>query len=199
MLSEYAFLNDHSYSLKPNIDDDDELPLGRREDKRVPTNRSYTNTISNNRTVSIDRSSSDKENTSLLSSNLTNMPILASATSANVDTTSKNNTRTRKKKTPIGSRISARSQTAKKSPSKVNVKSTRTGGVNKKKKTIVRGTSKPLGFHQPDSSDTPSLSIEERVKLRRTKSSSNNNNNIVTSVANTTSLMSKKNLMHVVN
>jgi hypothetical protein len=184
MLSEYAFLNDHSYSLRPNIDDDDELPLDRREDKRVPVNRAYTSMASANRTVSIDRSSSDKENTSLISSNSTSLPISTSATSVmnnNTGVASKI-VRTRKKT----ARLSARSQSAKKhetkSPSsKVSVKSTR--GVNKKKKTVIRGKPKPLGFHQTESSDAPSLSIEERVKLRRTMTP-NNTGVSTTSVSN---------------
>jgi chlorite dismutase len=96
-------------------------------------------TKSNNRTVSIDRSSSDKENN--LSSPTMN--------------TSGNKTKTSTKKNKTGSRQStnSRSQTGKKA-------------INKKKKTII----KSIKTYPMDTNDAPpSLSIEERVKLRRTK------------------------------
>src|SRR5689334_3564084 len=86
MLNDYAFLNDHSYSLRPVLDDnDEELSLKKREIKshkrRRSSNRSRMilfffrifidfnmlidkSPSTSKRKVSIDRSSSDKENSS---------------------------------------------------------------------------------------------------------------------------------------
>jgi len=75
MISDYTFLTDHSYSLRPVADDNDGLSLNKREDKnkkrRRSSNRTNKTKSKTNRTVSIDRSSSDKENSSS-SSNATN-------------------------------------------------------------------------------------------------------------------------------
>ena len=86
MLSDYTFLNDHSYSLRPDADDNNELTSNQHEVKsknhRRSSNRTSKKRFSSfltcpsflldkttsttNRTVSIDRSSSDKENNSLI-------------------------------------------------------------------------------------------------------------------------------------
>jgi len=161
MISDYTFLTDHSYSLRPVDDDNDDLSLNKREDKnkkpRRSSNRTNKTKSTTNRTVSIDRSSSDKENNS-------------SSSNASLPATNKTK--------PIGSRRSrlstriamtnSRASSTKKhdnkTSSKTGVKTTQ-GSIIKKKKAINRGKIKLL-----DSSDAlPSLSIEERVKLRRTK------------------------------
>lgn len=46
MLNDYTFLNDHSYSLRPVLDDnDEELPLKKREVKSQKRRRSRMNSI----------------------------------------------------------------------------------------------------------------------------------------------------------
>ena len=42
MLNDYTFLTDHSYSLRPVLDDNDELPLKKRETK-TPKRRQSSN------------------------------------------------------------------------------------------------------------------------------------------------------------
>jgi hypothetical protein len=180
MLADYTFLTDHSYSLRPDADGNHELSLNKREEKikkpQRSSNRTNKTTSTTNRTASIDRSSSDKENNSL---------ILSSSSNASIPVTNNllnTNTRISKKK-PIGSRTSrlsarkamnnSRTQSGKKqdnkTSSKTGVKSTQ-GNIIKKKKTINRGKINLLNISQLASSDVlPSLSIEERVKLRRTK------------------------------
>jgi len=133
MQSDYTFLTDHSYSIRLDYN---KLPSKQREmknSKRRVTSKKRSNvqTTPTNRTVSIDRSSSDKENNS-----------------TNVINTSGNKT---KKKT-------TEKKQNNKTSSKTGVKSTQGGSIIKKKKPIKMDTS--------DAS--PSLSIEERVKLRRT-------------------------------
>lgn len=44
MFSNYTFLNDHSYSLRPVIDDNDNLSLNKREDKTKKRQRSSNRT-----------------------------------------------------------------------------------------------------------------------------------------------------------
>jgi hypothetical protein len=185
MLSDYTFLTDHSYSLRPVADDNDELPLTKREEKtkkrRRSSNRTNQTTSTTNRTVSIDRSSSDKENNSLILSSSSNVSIPVINNSLNTNKSSTNVRVTKKKSIGSrGSRLStrtamtnSRTQSGKKqdnkTSSKTGVKSTQ-GSIMKKKKSINRGKTKLLNISQLDSSDAqPSLSIEERVKLRRTK------------------------------
>jgi hypothetical protein len=185
MLSDYTFLTDHSYSLRPVADDNDELPLTKREEKpkkrRRSSNRTNQTTSTTNRTVSIDRSSSDKENNSLILSSSSNVSIPVTNNSLNTNKSSTNVRVTKKKSIGSrGSRLStrtamtnSRTQSGKKqdnkTSSKTSIKSTQ-GSIMKKKKSINRGKTKLLNISQLDSSDAqPSLSIEERVKLRRTK------------------------------
>jgi hypothetical protein len=120
MPSDYTFLTDHSYSLPLDVDDNDELSLNQREGKNKKRPRSSSRTSMNrylilisfydllsldkttsipNRTESIDRSSSDKENNSLVLSNSNDVPISATTSS------SSSNVRSSKKK-PVGSRRS---------------------------------------------------------------------------------------------
>ncbi len=47
MLSDYTFLTDHSYSLRPVVDDNDELPLEKREEKNKKARRSSNRTRMN--------------------------------------------------------------------------------------------------------------------------------------------------------
>jgi len=47
MLSDYTFLTDHSYSLRPVADDNDELPLTKREEKTKKRRRSSNRTSMN--------------------------------------------------------------------------------------------------------------------------------------------------------
>ncbi len=44
MLSDYTFLTDHSYSLRPVADDNDELPLNQREGQNKKRRRSSNRT-----------------------------------------------------------------------------------------------------------------------------------------------------------
>jgi len=145
MQSDYTFLTDHSYSIRVDYG---KLPLKQREiktKKRRGTSNRSNKTKSTNRTVSIDRSSSDKENNSTIN-------------------TSGNKRKSPMKKKTTGSRLSSKKQNNK-TPSKTSIKSTE-NSIIKKKKTII----KPLNSHLIDTKDVPlSLSIEERVKLRRTK------------------------------
>jgi hypothetical protein len=156
MLSDYTFLTDHSYSLRPVVDDNDELSLKKREEKtkksRRSSNRTLKTTSTTNRKASIDRSSSDKENNSSSSNTVTNK-------------TPSTGSRRARLSTRIAMTNTGKKQDNKTS-SKTSVKST-SGSIIKKKKVINRGKAK---LSQLDSSDVlPSLSIEERVKLRRTK------------------------------
>jgi hypothetical protein len=138
MQSDYTFLNDHSYSIRVDYE-----KLSLKKPPRGTTNRS-NKTKSTNRTVSIDRSSSDKEN------NLS-VPII---------NTLGNKRKPSMKKKTNGARLTGKKQKNKTS-SKTSTKSTQNS-----KKTII----KPLKSHVMDQNDAPpSLSIEERVKLRRTK------------------------------
>ncbi|CAF1286628.1 unnamed protein product [Adineta steineri] len=134
MQSNYNFLTDHSYSIRI---DHDKTPLKQREIKnktrRKNSNRSSKPT-STNHTVSIHRSSSDKEN------NVSSPP-----------TATRNKRKSSIKKKTI------------KSPKKTLPKSYTQGKIIKKKKAI---TSQLIDTN----SVPPSLSIEERVKLRRTTS-----------------------------
>jgi hypothetical protein len=169
MLSDYTFLTDHSYSLRPVVDDNDDLAFNKPEEKtkkrQRSSNRINKTKSTTNRTVSIDRSSSDKENNS---------------TSINPSLSATDSLLTTNKNKPIGSRgsrLSARTtMTTSRTPSGKNKTSSKTGikpiqgSIIKKKKAINRGKTKLLNISQLDSSDVlPSLSIEERVKLRRTK------------------------------
>jgi len=61
MQSDYTFLNDHSYSIRVDYD-----KLSLKSKKRRGTSNRSNKTKTNNRTVSIDRSSSDKENSLLV-------------------------------------------------------------------------------------------------------------------------------------
>ncbi|CAF0746189.1 unnamed protein product [Rotaria sordida] len=180
MLSNYTFLTDHSYSLQPVSDDNDDLPLNQREGKnkkyRRSSNRMNETISTTNRTVSIDRSSSDKENSSLILSNSNNTPIQVPSTSINTNTRSYKKTSNRSRRNRLSTRTlitNSRSQSGKKqdnkTSSKTTIKSTQ-NNIDKKKKRIDQGKTKSLNISQMDSIDvTPSLSIEERVKLRRTK------------------------------
>jgi hypothetical protein len=47
MLSDYTFLTDHSYSLRPVVDDNDELSLKKREEKTKKSRRSSNRTRKN--------------------------------------------------------------------------------------------------------------------------------------------------------
>ncbi|CAF0970126.1 unnamed protein product [Rotaria magnacalcarata] len=182
MLSTYTFLSDHSYSLRPVTDENDELPLNQREEKTKKRHKSSNRTngtiSTTNRTVSIDRSSSDKENNSIILLNLNN-----TSTSTTTNTSRTKNKSSANKRTSIGSRrtrvstrtlvTDSRSESTKKQDSKISsktaIKST-VGNIIKKKKENNRDKIKPLNVSQMGSSDLlPSLSIEERVKLRRTK------------------------------
>ncbi|CAF1310065.1 unnamed protein product [Rotaria sordida] len=145
MENDYKFLTDHSYSMI----DYDTLSLKQRTMKNKKHNKisNHSNkTTSTNRTVSIDRSSSDKENNLSNSTNVS-IPII---------NTSKKN----KIKSSIKKKIS-RIQLKKKQNNKNKnyIKSTQ-GNIIKKKNPIIS--------HSIDT--IPSLSIEERVKLRRTRS-----------------------------
>jgi len=44
MLGDYTFLTDHSYSLRPDADDNDELSLNKREEKIKKPQRSSNRT-----------------------------------------------------------------------------------------------------------------------------------------------------------
>ncbi|CAF3284489.1 unnamed protein product [Rotaria socialis] len=143
MENDYKFLTDHSYSML----DHDTLSLKQRAMK---TKKLRKNSIRSNKTASIDRSSSDKEN------NVSNPP-----------NPSKNKT----KKKPARSNLSANSRTQfKKKQNKTSLKNvvkSPQGNIIKKKNLIVN---KPIISHATDTFGlTPILSIEERVKLRRTK------------------------------
>ncbi|CAF1583715.1 unnamed protein product [Rotaria sp. Silwood1] len=173
MLNNYTFLTDHSYSLRPISDDNDDLPLNQRERKTKKHRRSsnHTNeTISTtNRTVSIDRSSSDKENNSLILLNSNDIPISLPTTSININTRTNKSHRTRLSTRTFmtNSRLQLGKKQDNKISSKTVIKSTQG---NKKKKSINRNKTKLSNISLMDSIDIlPSLSIEERVKLRRTK------------------------------
>ncbi|CAF3426638.1 unnamed protein product [Rotaria sp. Silwood1] len=131
------FLTDHSYSMI----DYDTLSLKQRTMKTKKYSR-----ISNrsNKTISIDRSSSDKENNVSTSTNNISIPII------------KTKTKSSTKKKP--SRIQSKKKQNNKNSTKNNIKSTQ-GHMIKKKNSIISNSI----------DTTPSLSIEERVKLRRTK------------------------------
>jgi len=130
MQSNYTFLTDHSYSIRVDYD------KMKSKKSRGSSNRS-NKPKTNNRTVSIDRSSSDKEN------NSSNPTMNTSGNKA-------------KKKT-TASRQSTNSRTP--SGKKQNNKTTSKTNIIKKKNT------NPIDINDA----SPSLSIEERVKLRRTK------------------------------
>jgi len=132
MFNTYSFLTEHSYSLRPEGDNDNQRLLSNKKKKtsrRSTLNRTSKAKKTSNRTISIDRSSSDKENTST--------PVRSSARQV----TSKNS--------------------GKKQDKKIPVKKTTSGGAIQKKKISTKSIET---FDAP-----PSLSIEERVKLRRTK------------------------------
>jgi len=141
MQSDYTFLNDHSYSIRVDYD-----KLSLKSKKRRGTSNRSNKTKTNNRTVSIDRSSSDKENSLLV-------PIINPSGH-------KKKSSMKKKTNP--SRLSTNSSKKQNNKtSKTSVKSTKNS-----KKAIT----KSLKSHLMDTNDAPpSLSIEERVKLRRTK------------------------------
>jgi len=142
MQSDYTFLTDHSYSIRVDYD-----KLSLKPKKRRGTSNRSNKTKSTNRTVSIDRSSSDKENNS-------SIPIINS---------SGNKKKSSMKKKTTGSRLST--NTGKKQNNKTSSKTSGKSTQNSKKSII-----KPLKSHLMDTNDAPpSLSIEERVKLRRTK------------------------------
>ncbi|CAF2739635.1 unnamed protein product [Rotaria sp. Silwood2] len=115
-------------------------------------------TISNNRTVSIDRSSSDKEN------NLSSPPNVAIPIINTLKAKIKPSTKKKTSRSHLSAnsrRQSKKKQNNNKTSSKNNIKSTQ-GNINKNKNAIHS--------HSIDTIDTtPSLSIEERVKLRRTR------------------------------
>ena len=140
MLSNYAFLTDHSYSLRPVVNDDDELLSGKRKRQSKKHRKSSKRTsmiiskhffvivhtrslqfllgetiLNTNRTASIDRNSSDKENHSIILSNLSNAPISSASTSIN---SGKSSTHIRSNKTKTRgarrTRLSARTNTSNK-------------------------------------------------------------------------------------
>ncbi|CAF1625216.1 unnamed protein product [Adineta ricciae] len=172
MIKNYTFLSDHSYSLRPEADDNDELPLNQREDKNRKRRRSSIRTTkatsTANRAVSMDRSSSDKENASLVSTK----PARTSIPTTNSNKSSSDVRSNKKKSAPRSSTRTAMTNGKKhddKSSVKTSIKLTN-GSVTKKKKVIKRNVEKTLNISQNTFSDVPpSLSIEERVKLRRTK------------------------------
>ncbi|CAF0766335.1 unnamed protein product [Adineta steineri] len=180
MLSDYTFLSDHSYSLRPVADDNDDLPLNQREGKTKKRSRSSNRinktTLTSNRTVSIDRSSSDKENNSLISLHLNRVSL--SSTSPAINTTKlskdirlqkKTSSRLSVQTTMTNSRTQSGNKQDNKTRAKTGIKSTQSS-IAKKKKITNRGKTKSINISQNNSIDIlPSLSIEERVKLRRTK------------------------------
>ncbi|UJR14805.1 hypothetical protein I4U23_001792 [Adineta vaga] len=139
MQSDYTFLTDHSYSIRVDYD---KLPLKQREMKNK---KRRGNSISSRKTsspTSIHRSSSDKENNS---SNPIDVSVIPK-----INKTKKNRTKPRT--------ASTKKQSTK-SNSKSNMKSL-------SNKIIQKKTS---SMNLPDTTSIlPSLSIEERVKLRRT-------------------------------
>ncbi|CAF0817495.1 unnamed protein product [Adineta ricciae] len=148
MQTDYNFLSDHSYSIRVDYD---KLPLKQREvksKKRRATPISSKKASSAPYSVSIHRSSSDKENSS---SNLNEVSVKSKANKMKLSTTSKKN--------------STKSRTA--SVKKQSVKSTpKSHAKSIPSKLVQKKTSIPSS--KETSVMQPSLSIEERVKLRRT-------------------------------
>lgn len=152
MLNDYTFLTDHSYSLRPVIDDHAEQATSNRNEnaKKKKSRQSSTRTKKSestvsiiNRPASIDRSSSDKENNSLV------LPVQS----------------TRKSKTSAKSSTTGRitkKKTTNSRQTRTTMSTTKSSSIKSKKKVNGNPTKNDL------IDTTPALSIEERVKLRRT-------------------------------
>lgn len=172
MLADYTFLTDHSYSLRPDTDGPDALTKNRRADKpkkhRGSSTRTKKTTPTSNRTVSIDRSSSDKENNSVVLSSPIDAPMLA--TDASVDRSKSSAPVRASKKKSVASRQRGRTPPGRKQAAKTSGLKLAQGRVVKStKKLNNRDTTKSFNPYASSSNDAPlSLSIEERVKLRRT-------------------------------
>lgn len=150
MQTDYTFLTDHSYSLRPVDSDQGNFLKKTSTGKKAKTTRqllprSKKATSTNDRTISIDRNSSDKENNSAVP--LTN------------------------KIKSIASRLSSR--TNGKKSTKSTTKQTE-NSLRKKKNVNGRNSTKSNKIYSRkkfESNDVQTvLSIEERVKLRRTGS-----------------------------
>ncbi|CAF1047491.1 unnamed protein product [Didymodactylos carnosus] len=221
MIYDYPFLKDHSYSLPPSNVFDEK----RKSSKRLRgQTKSAISTSSPFRSVSVDRNSSDKENTSLLSFSTTSSTTMTNTNPTTVAVMNKrirssNRTssstvfvenkhlvptkRQRNKSSTLSSNIkkniqmkvsprttkskqiidhdyhrqqhsSLRRKTKTATPtSKVDKQQPPHSRIINKKKYDNSDTNqnwmKILGF-KPDDPSSPSLSIEERVKLRRTAS-----------------------------
>ncbi|CAF0745548.1 unnamed protein product [Didymodactylos carnosus] len=219
MTNDYSFLKDHSYSLPPSNGCDEKTKPPQRLRRQI---KSAVSTSSSFRSMSVDRNSSDKENTSLsflttsAATNNNSDPTPVTARSKRIRSSNRTpssiayldnehltpNKRQRNKSSTLSSnnkkniqtRASTRIITSKpnisrdyyrqrhNSPrkkvkttiSKVDKQQPTPTGITNKKKSgnneNNQNWTKILGF-KPDDPSSPSLSIEERVKLRHITSS----------------------------